>query len=127
MDEESKKRMQEMQAMREGGGAARRPPGAGEGGPTPEQIQAMRQAAQAGGSGRGNMGSVWVMNAAGKASRVAVRVLGSDMSATAVEPMRGELKVGDKVITKVTSSSGAQAQATRSLLPGPPQGGPNRR
>lgn len=125
MDEESKKRMQEMQAMREGGGT-RRPQGAGEGGPTPEQIAAMRQNAQNGG-GRGNMGSVWVMQADGKAKRVGVRVLGSDMSATAVEPIRGELKVGDKVITKLTSAATAQGQATRSLLPGPPQGGPQRR
>jgi HlyD family secretion protein len=135
MDEETKKRMQEMQAMRDGG-ASKRPAGAGEGGPTPEQIQAMRQqrlaqngsAGGAGGTGRANMGNVWVMQADGTAKRLAVRILGSDMSATAVEPVRGELKAGDKVITKVTTANNAQqAQATRSLLPGPPQGGGGQR
>jgi HlyD family secretion protein len=133
MDEESKKRAEEMQAAREGGGA-RRPAGTGEGGPTPEQMAEFRQrmtqgGGAGGGGGRGNMGSVWVMQSDGKASRVAVRILGSDMSATAVEPVRGDLKSGDKVITKITAAtngSGGQQGATRSLLPGPPQGGPRR-
>jgi len=119
MDEESLKRSKEMQAAREGG----RPPGMGEGGaPTAEQMQAFRQRmGQNGGGagGRGNMGSVWLMKADGKASRVPVRILGSDMSATAVEPVRGELKPGDKVITKLATAQ-SSGTATRSLLPGPP-------
>jgi HlyD family secretion protein len=130
MDAESLKRMKEMEAARAAGGNGRS--AAGEGGPTPEQIQAMRQRmAQGGGQGgaqnggRGSMGGVWVMKADGKATRVPVRILGSDVSATAVEPVRGELKPGDKVIVKLASSQ-AQGSATRSLLPGPPQGGPRR-
>jgi HlyD family secretion protein len=129
MDAETLKRMQEMQAGGASGSTngAGRSAGAGEGGPTPEQIQAFRQRmAQSGGAnsgqgGRGNVASVWVMQVSGKATRVPVRVLGSDMSATAVEPIRGELKPGDKVITRLSSATGqAAGTATRSLLPGPP-------
>jgi HlyD family secretion protein len=125
MDAESLKRMKEMEAARSGG-ANGRPP-AGEGAPTPEQIQQMRQRmAQNGmGGGRGAMSGVWVMKADGKAARVPVRILGSDVSATAIEPVRGELNPGDKVIVKLASSQ-SQNTATRSLLPGPPQGGPRR-
>jgi len=130
MDAETLKRAHEMQAARNGASGAGAP-GAGEGGPTPEQIQAFRaRMAQNGGQGgmngggRGNVGSVWVAQADGKLSRVPVRVLASDMSATAVEPLRGELKPGDKVVTKLVTAQ-AQGAATRSLLPGP-QGPPRR-
>lgn len=128
MDAESLKRMKEMEAARAGG----RPPGFGEGGaPTPEQMQAMRERRAAmmngGGAGRGNMGAVWLAQSDGKLKRVPVRILGSDMSATAIEPVRDELKVGDKVVTKLTTAAATQnGSATRSLLPGPP-GGPPRR
>lgn len=121
MDAETLQRTKEMQAAREG--ATR--PGNGEGGPTPEQMQAMRQRMAQGGSGgggRAGMGSVWLQKPDGKLNRMAVRVLGSDMTATAIEPVRGELQPGDKIVIKLASSAGAQAN-TRSLLPGPPQGG----
>jgi HlyD family secretion protein len=125
MDAETLARNKEMQAAREG---ATRASGNGEGGPTPEQLQAMRQrmAQGGGGQGRAGMGSVWIQKADGKLSRMPVRVLGSDMTATAIEPVRGELQPGDKVVIKLTSSGGAQASNTRSLLPGPPQQGPRR-
>jgi multidrug efflux pump subunit AcrA (membrane-fusion protein) len=112
-----------MQAAR---GGSTGQPTMGEGGPTPAQLQEFRarMAQSGGGAGRGNAGSVWVMRADGKLSRVPVRILGSDMSATAVEPLRGDLKPGDKVVTKLAASQ-AQGNATRSLLPGPP--GPPRR
>jgi HlyD family secretion protein len=124
MDAETLKRSKEMQAAREAGPTnGQRPTGTGEGGPTPEQIQAMRQRMAQGGGGRAGMGSVWVMHADGKASRLPVRILGSDLTATGIEPVRGELKPGDKIITKLTSSAPAQqGTATRSLLPGPQQG-----
>ncbi|MBC7984511.1 MAG: efflux RND transporter periplasmic adaptor subunit [Candidatus Obscuribacterales bacterium] len=127
MDAESLKRMQERTSGQPAGAGAR--PGNGEGGaPTPEQMQAFRQRmAQSGGAGRAAMGGVWVLQADGKATRVPVRVLGSDMSATAVETVRGELKPGDKVITKVVNAAAAPGgSATRSLLPGPPGQGPRR-
>jgi HlyD family secretion protein len=128
MDAETLKRTQEMQAARNGANGAG-PPTMGEGGPTPAQIQEFRarmaqNGGASGGAGRGNTGTVWVMQADGKLSRVPVRILGSDMSATAVEPLRGELEPGDKVVTKLTASQ-AQGAPTRSLLPGPP--GPPRR
>jgi HlyD family secretion protein len=124
MDAETLKRTQEMQAAQPGATTnGARPSSMGEGGPTPEQIQAMRQRMAQGGGSRAGMGSVWVMQAGGKASRLPVRILGSDLSATAIEPIRGELKPGDKVITKLASSAaGQQGSATRSLIPGPPQG-----
>jgi HlyD family secretion protein len=133
MDAESLKRTQEMQAARNGesGPNGSRMPAMGEGGPTPEQLQAIRarmaqNGGQNGGIGgaRGNVGTVWVMKADGKLSRVPVRVLGSDMSAAAVEPIRGELNPGDKVVTKLASAQ-AQSSPTRSIMPGPP--GPPRR
>jgi HlyD family secretion protein len=121
MDAETLKRTKEMQAVRASGGGARAP-GTGEGGPTPEQLQAFRQRMAGGqGGGRAGVGSVWVIQADGKAARVPVRILGSDMTATGIEPVRGELKPGDKVVIKLVSSA-QQGAATRSLLPGPPQG-----
>ncbi len=124
-DEETLKRTKEMEAARSGNGApGNRPAGAGEGGaPTPEQMAQRRQRmAQGEGGGRVNMAAVWVMKPDGKASRVPVRILGSDMSATAIEPIRGELNAGDRVITKLAAANAQQGAATRSLLPGP--GGP---
>ena len=143
MDEESLKRLKEREqaqtqaANGQAGGQAGtfpggRPPGIGEGGNfTPEQRQAFRErmAAMQNGGGAapgsgGAIGAVWIMKADGKATRVPVRVLGSDMSATAIEPLRGEIKPGDKVITRVVNAAGAPvANASRSILPG---GGPGR-
>ena len=136
MDPESLKRMQEMRDRMAGGpasGNGSRPQGTGEGGPSPEQMRAMRERMASGGgagSGRAGFGGVWVMGANGKAKRIGVRILGSDMSATAIEVMRApgqeggdDLKPGDKVITKITTAAAAQGATTRSLLPGPPQGG----
>jgi hypothetical protein len=121
MDAETLKRTKEMQAARESGSGTKAA-GTGEGGPTPEQLQAFRQRMSAGqGGGRAGMGSVWMMHADGKVGRLPVRVLGSDMTATGIEPVRGELKPGDKVVTKLVSSA-QQSTATRSLLPGPQQG-----
>jgi hypothetical protein len=106
-------------------------PQGGEGGPTPEQMQAMRARAEqnggANGAGRSRsgMGAVWVMGDDGKATRVAVRILASDLSNTAIEPVRGELKEGQRVITKLTAAQTQQANATRSVFgaPGGPGGG----
>jgi HlyD family secretion protein len=130
MDEETLKRTKEMQAARDKGGGvaggAGRPLGVGEGGAlTPEQVQAIRQrmaAGQSGGGSRSSMGSVWVTQVDGKVKRLYVRILGSDMSATGIEPIRGELKPGDKVVTKLVSAASQQNSASRSLIPGPPQG-----
>jgi HlyD family secretion protein len=119
MDDEALKRTKDMQAARENGSAARAP--GAEGGPTQEQLQAFRQRMAAGqGAGRAGMGSVWVMHADGKVGRLPVRVLGSDMTATGIEAVRGELKSGDKVVTKLVNSA-QQSTATRSLIPGPQQ------
>jgi hypothetical protein len=108
-------------------------PQGGEGGPTPEQIQAMRARAEqnggangnGGGRGRSGMGAVWILGEDGKATRVAVRILASDLSNTAVEPVRGELQAGQRVITKLTAAQTQQANATRSVFgaPGGPGGG----
>ena len=101
--------------------------GGGEGGPTPEQIQAMRQQRQQnggrGGGGRSGMGSVWVVQGDGKLNRIAVRILANDLSNTAIEPVRGALKEGDKVVTKLAASQ-AQQNGTRSLFGSPPGPGP---
>lgn len=122
--EETLKREKEFADMRNGGGA--RPAGGEGAAPTPEQIQAMRRMQQTSrgvnsGNNRTGLGGVWVMGADGKLTRVAVRILASDLSATAVEPVRGELKAGDKVVTKVPASQGQQ-NAARSVFGGPQPG-----
>jgi HlyD family secretion protein len=66
--------------------------------------------AQAGGMngmpGGGNRNAVWMVNAQGKAYRVPVKVLGSDLASTAVEPMQADaLKEGDEVVIRVKDSS----------------------
>jgi hypothetical protein len=78
-----------------------------------------------GGRGRSGMGAVWILGEDGKATRVAVRILASDLSNTAVEPVRGELQAGQRVITKLTAAQTQQANATRSVFgaPGGPGGG----
>jgi hypothetical protein len=49
------------------------------------------------------------------------------MQATAIEPIRGELNPGDKVITKLAAATAQQGAATRSLMPGPQGPGNQRR
>ncbi len=135
MDAESLKRMKEIAARQAGGS-----PGAnGEGArPSPEQIQAMRQRAasdqggssgQSGarmsGNGRAGFAAVWALNPDGKYRRVGVRILASDMSNSAIEPLRGDLKVGDKVVIKLPPAV-AQQVAARSVFSGGPGRGPRR-
>jgi uncharacterized membrane protein len=56
---------------------------------------------------------VWLVNAEGKAYRVRVRVLGSDLSSTAVEPMEADaLKEGDEVVIKVTNPNSSSSAGT---------------
>jgi HlyD family secretion protein len=122
--QKAKEREKEFASMRNGDA---RPSGAGEVVLTPEQIQAMRQRAQQGGARAGNrtgISSVWVMQDDGKLNRVAVRILASDLSRTAVEPVRGGLKEGDKIVTKLPAAQ-AQSAAPRSVFgtPAGPQGG----
>lgn len=63
------------------------------------------------GGGMGQRGNVWMVNAEGKAYRVPVRILGADLTNTAIEPMQPDaLKEGDEIVTRVvdpTSSSSA--------------------
>jgi HlyD family secretion protein len=63
-----------------------------------------------GAGGRGRRGAVWMVNAEGKAYRVPVRILGADLTTSAVEPMDPEtLKDGDEVITRVTAPTSASS------------------
>jgi HlyD family secretion protein len=103
-----------------------RPQGMGGEGFTPEQQRAFRermaQGGQGGFGGGGAFGNLWIMGADGKAKRMPVRILGSDMQATAVELLRSDdatsLKEGDKVIVRVVNAPATQQNATRSILPG---------
>lgn len=68
----------------------------------------------------GGRAGVWMVNAEGKAYRVPVRILGSDLTNMAVQPMKEELlKEGDAVITKVNdpNSSSSRAGASSSRAP----------
>jgi HlyD family secretion protein len=65
-------------------------------------------------------GVVWVVGAAGLARRVPVRILGNDLTATAVEALEADrLSEGDMIVTKVvepaggSSSSSSQSQQNR--------------
>jgi len=86
------------------------------------------------GERRGNRNVLWVMNAAGKAQRVPVQVIASDLTNTAVKPLReGMLKEGDMVVTRVndpnaeaSASSRGNGQNRNNQFPGmggPPGGG----
>jgi hypothetical protein len=55
------------------------------------------------------MTAVWKLNAEGKAYRVPVRVLSSDLTNTAVEPLNDELKEGDMIVTRVIEPAAAGA------------------
>jgi HlyD family secretion protein len=147
MDEESLKRIKEREKASSGASAgvssSAVPSGGqfgangasglpGGGNFTPEQIQAFRErmaARQAnGGTPPGApdgqvVGGVWILKEDGKFTRVPVHVLGSDMSATAIEPVFGKIEAGDKVIIRVNNpSANQQGNAQRSLLPGGPPG-----
>ncbi len=66
------------------------------------------------------MGVVWVRRG-DKPERVVVRQLGTDLSSTAVEPVRGELREGDEVLTRAQAAASEQP---RSLLAPPRVRGP---
>lgn len=59
------------------------------------------------------IGIVWMLNAEGKAYRVPVRILGSDLTHSAVEPLRGDLQQGDSIVTRVVDPT-ADEEAARS-------------
>lgn len=85
--------------------------------------------------GRGERAAVWLVNAEGKAYRVPVRILGADLTTTAIEPMEpNALKEDDQVVIRVTepnsaSSAGANSGGNQNrnlnMMPGggPPPGG----
>jgi HlyD family secretion protein len=84
-----------------------------EGSSTPA-TRAMRNANPSGRS------AVWIMQG-DKARHVPVRVLGSDLAATAIEPLSGEFTEQQQVIIKLSgNSSAAPSNASRSLLSPPP-------
>jgi HlyD family secretion protein len=75
--------------------------------------------------------AVWRVNAEGKAYRVPVRLLGSDLTSAAVEPMKPDtLKEGDRVVIRVvqpnssnSSSSAGSNNQNRGGIPGGIGGG----
>jgi HlyD family secretion protein len=80
-------------------------------------------------NGRQQSGAVWKVNAEGLAYRVPVRILGSDLTSTAIEPMQPDaLQENDEVVIKVvmpnssSSSSGSGGNQNRNvgMMPGPP-------
>jgi HlyD family secretion protein len=80
-------------------------------------------------AGRQQSGAVWKVNAEGLAYRVPVRILGSDLTSTAIEPAQPDaLQENDEVVIKVvmpnssSSSSGSGGNQNRNvgMMPGPP-------
>ncbi len=81
-----------------------------------------------GGGKPGGRSVLWLVNAEGKAYRVPVRVLGSDLTTSAVAPLRPanssgeELKEGDPVITRVItpnssgSAGGSNSSQNRNMM-----------
>lgn len=89
----------------------------GVGGPRPEGAGRMPPADMGTGGPR-QMAAVWKVNDKGKAYRVPVRVLSSDLTNTAVEPLReGDLKQGDRIVTRVIDPK-ASTQAANTANPG---------
>jgi len=94
-------------------------PAAGQVGPRPGPPNAgpgnSMRAAQSGRPPGGNRNAVWKVNAEGKAYPVPVRLLGSDLTSAAVEPMQPDmLKEGDQVVIRVVqpnSSASASGPA----------------
>lgn len=65
--------------------------------------------------------AIWMVNAEGKAYRVPVRVLGSDLTSSAVQPIQADgLKEGDEIVTRVINpnSSSSASTSSRSALQG---------
>lgn len=76
-------------------------------------------------SGPGQISGVWKVNEAGKAYRIPVRILSSDLTNSAVEPLReGDLKDGDQIVTRVIDpNAAAQAANTGNQGQNPAMGG----
>lgn len=67
-------------------------------------------AANARAAPRMNRHAVWLVNAAGKAHRVPVRVLASDLINTAIEPLHeGQLNEGEMIVTRVVDPNNTPA------------------
>lgn len=98
-------------------GSGRPPRATGENGGPPAGLagrQGMNGAGGAGGGGRGR-NAVWLVNAEGKAYRVPVRVRGTDLSSTAIEPMQPDaLKEGDEVVIRVVDPNSSSSASSRS-------------
>lgn len=69
------------------------------------------------------MGIVWVEDGGRGLRRVLVRQLGSDMTSTAIEPARGEIAEGHRVLVRVQSPE-ASSDEPRGLLAPPRMRGP---
>lgn len=76
-------------------------------------------------SGPGQISGVWKVNETGKAYRIPVRILSSDLTNSAVEPLReGDLKDGDQIVTRVIDPKAAtQAANTGNQGQNPAMGG----
>ncbi|MGD9842084.1 MAG: efflux RND transporter periplasmic adaptor subunit [Steroidobacteraceae bacterium] len=71
------------------------------------------------GMGAGGRNAVWLVNAEGKAYRVPVRVLGSDLTNMAVQSAQPDaLKEGDEVITRVVNPGSSSSSSSRNVLQG---------
>ena len=82
----------------------------------------MGQSSSHSGGARTIRTAVWMVNAEGKAYRVPVRVLASDLTSSAVEPLNADaLKEGDEIVTRVinpNSSSSSTSSSSRNALQG---------
>lgn len=117
-------------SSRSGGGSAQGPgaDAAGDGNrPQGNRAPVAGGAANAGANGA-RRNNVWMVNAEGKAYRVPVRLLGSDLTNAAVEAIRPEtldLKEGDQVIVKVVQpNSSSSSSGGNNQNRGMPGGGP---
>ncbi|MGC3982479.1 MAG: efflux RND transporter periplasmic adaptor subunit [Steroidobacteraceae bacterium] len=91
-------------------------PGGGQGGQGGQNgsgmagMMMMGQNGMGGMPGGGRRNAVWMVNAEGKAYRVSVRILGSDLTNTAVEPMEADaLKEGDQIVTRVVDPNSSSS------------------
>ena len=68
-----------------------------------------------GGSSRTIRTAVWMVNAEGKAYRVPVRVLGSDLTSSAIQPVLPDgMKEGDEVVIRVVNPNSSSSSSTSS-------------
>jgi HlyD family secretion protein len=89
----------------------------GEGGP-PAGVAGGGMGGQGMGAG-GGRNAVWLVNAEGLAYRVPVRVLGSDLTNTAVSPAQPDaLKEGDEVVIRVVNPTSSSSSSSRNVLQG---------